>query len=322
MKKSLGLMGLSATLMVGALGLGLGSGVGCGSQDDDDDDFNYATPAPSAVNQASNAGDYALDFLTSADYDKIYVEIDYMSDGETDYGPEPKAIDFLLFHLDLFCDKTDIIYNPEDSDVIPIQTQDDGTLKTDYTYAELNGLELAYRDNYRGGDTAVLYYLYVNGRYVLDSGEATSAIGFAHHGSSMVILKGIVNNALPAARTFYEKTVIVHESGHLLGLVDIGVDPVNPNHVDPDPRAAGAHCVFENCMMHWAVGPDDLLNSFLSGEEQEFDQCCRDDIAAAGGNATVATGASVCEPPSEKGHPAPSPKASHALDPYHPNILF
>lgn len=261
---------------------------GCGPDGDDDDDDDTATPNPAAQNQRSGPGDYALDYLTDGDYQRLTIEIDYMEDPNPNdtinNAPSQEALDRLLTTLDRFCNKAVIVYDQEATDVVPIPTDSEGNLKEDYTRGDIDALELEYRDLYRQGDEAVLYFLYVNGRYVTDDGEATTVVGFAHHGSSMAVFKGVINEIRVAAnRSFYERAVIIHEVGHLLGLVTTGI-PAQADHVDDDPNAGrGVHCSNPDCIMFWQVNSVQFIQTIINGQDRDFDQDCQDDIAAAGG---------------------------------------
>ena len=250
-------------------------------------------PGPSGLqeNQSSYAGDYALDYLRSEEFTSIHIEIDYMEDpdpsDDVDNAPSEVVIGNLITMLEELCDKPGgVTYDPQEGDVMTVETEIDGSDKVDYTYDDINDLEVFYRDHYRKGDEAILYFAYVNGFYVTDEGDSTSVIGFAHHGSSMAVFKGMVNASIPAARDFYEDVVVRHEVGHLLGLVDVGIDPVDESHVDPAPQAAGAHCSNTKCLMYWQVASRDFLASVL-GDPLDLDQDCRDDITAAGGKMTT-----------------------------------
>ena len=293
--------------------------LGCSPDADDDDDGNpgsgSSTPDPADANQASGAGDDALVYLTSGSYDRIHIEIDYMADDDpddaVDNGPGQAALDGLVALLEETCNKPGgITYDLSESDIIPIPTNSEGVQKTEYSYSEINDLEVQYRDRYHKNGTAILYFLYVNGFYTYQ-GESTAVIGFAHHGSSMAIMKGMVNQApLLLAREFYEKSVIRHEVGHLLGLVTTGIDAVDGTHVDNDPDTGkGAHCTNTNCLMYWQVSTADFLISALSGGDLDLDQDCRDDIAAAGGRATTEAPRTVHAraPVSTEAHPPTNP---------------
>lgn len=268
-------------------------GVGCSASGEGEPS---PTPSPQAAglqeNQASYAGDFALDYLTADEFSRIHIEIDYMEDpdpsDDVNNAPSDQVIANLILMLEELCNKPGgVTYDPLEGDEMTVETNIDGSLKTEYTYDDINDLEIFYRDHYRQDDEAVLYFAYVNGFYVTDDGDQTAVIGFAHHGSSMAVFKGMVNSNLPAARDFYEDVVVRHEVGHLLGLVNVGIEPVDDSHADPAPQAADAHCSNTKCLMYWQVASRDFLASVL-GDPLDFDQDCRDDMAAAGGKLTTA----------------------------------
>lgn len=52
-----------------------------------------------------------------------------------------------------------------------------------------------------------------------------------------------------------ETTVVLHEMGHLLGLVNVGSEMVEPH----EDESYDHHCDNEDCLMYWAIE----TNSFL-----------------------------------------------------------
>ena len=64
-----------------------------------------------------------------------------------------------------------------------------------------------------------------------------------------------------ASRTKLESTVLEHEFGHILGLVDLG-SPMQTNHKD---AAHGNHCNNTNCLMYYASETTDILGILITG---------------------------------------------------------
>ena len=82
----------------------------------------------------------------------------------------------------------------------------------------------------------------------------------------------------PSATTV-ESTVLMHEFGHLLGLVDNG-SPALQDHVDEEH---GAHCTNENCLMYYAIQTTGFLTNLTGGTIPALDGNCLQDLKANGG---------------------------------------
>ena len=77
-----------------------------------------------------------------------------------------------------------------------------------------------------------------------------------------------------------ERGVLLHEIGHILGLVNTGL-PMVTDHEDPDNSY---HDVDSDCIMYWAYERDGIVqyvqNQWSNAPDLGFDESCQDDIAA------------------------------------------
>jgi hypothetical protein len=223
-------------------------------------------------NQASAAGDWALDFLRSAPYDELVVEIDWISGN----APSTAATDALVAALTELCDKPGGVRLVLD-DAVP------GASAPVWTREAVELIESRWRNHYRNPATgvAVLYVLYLDGSSDLDSGSSR-VLGYAYHGSSVAMFQDSIEDAGSGLilQAKVEDTVIVHEAGHLLGLVDNGI-AMQTDHRDP---AHGAHDSDDQCIMYWTIDTSDVVDILLN-VQPDFDDACRADMIAAGGRA-------------------------------------
>jgi hypothetical protein len=222
------------------------------------------------LNLASSAGDHALDFLRADPYDRLQIEIDYV----TGHPPDPDALDHLVDVLGRVADKPGGVEVLVD-DELP----DQGAPA--WTVEDAQALEVEWRDGYRdeATGTAVLYYLYLDGHSAEDDDQGR-ILGFAYHGSSLVMFAETmadVSGGLPLlSEGGVEESVIAHELGHVLGLVNNGVGMQQPHQDAPH----GAHCDDEGCLMYWAVETD-LIGDLLGQGVPDFDARCLADLEAA-----------------------------------------
>lgn len=222
-----------------------------------------------ADNLVSGPGDYAIDFLAGT-YTSIQVEVDWVAG----HAPDDDALEHLRATLADLCDKPDGVEILLDDEV-----PDQGGPAWSYDAAE--DLEIAWRDRYRDEATgvAVMYYLYVDGHSDRDS-DTGRILGYAYHGSSLIMfaetMADVSGGLLGLGEV--EPTVLVHEAGHLLGLVNNGVDMVE-DHQDVEH---GHHDDNEDCIMFWAAETD-AIGDLLGAGTPDFDAACRADMRAAGG---------------------------------------
>ncbi len=121
--------------------------------------------------------------------------------------------------------------------------------------------------------------LYTNGQY---TGSANT-LGIAYRNTSIALFgKTIHDNSGgvgQTSRTKLEATVLEHEIGHLLGLVDLG----SSMQVDHKDSSNGNHCNNKNCLMYYASETTDILGFIITGSIPQLDTNCKADLKANGG---------------------------------------
>lgn len=240
-----------------------------GTSEGHDPDEPIIDPDEVEANGISQAGDFALELLRSDVYDKIVVEIDYV----VGWAPNADTRDRVAAVLEDLCQKpggVEVIVDDE----LPAQGS------PSWTVVAADGVEVKYRDRYRDAEegVAVIYGLWLDGHSDRDS-ESSQILGYAVHGSSLVMFGETIGGLGGGPLTGDpEPTVMAHELGHILGLVNNGVEMVGPHE---DAGHLG-HDGDEDCLMYWAVETSDVLESLLGGEP-DFDGACRADLKAAGG---------------------------------------
>ena len=185
--------------------------------------------------------DYALDYLSDDIYKNIAIEVDWVMGREPDWD----ALDFLMEKMHEYCEKDRIYIDFNVSDEIM-------PLKDTYTLQDLIDMEEEYRYLYKHGDTAVIYFLYLNGRYVDTGGYSaviTEVAGLTYGHSSVAIFKDELRSIGSSGlnEDTVEKSVLLHEFGHLICLVGIGY------HSDQEDPEHPHHSIYKDGVMYYAI---------------------------------------------------------------------
>ncbi|MEO7961147.1 MAG: hypothetical protein ABIR19_06365 [Ginsengibacter sp.] len=221
-----------------------------------------------SIDASSNktTGSSANDFLSANNYTSVKVEIQFMPG----FQPDAASVNNLTGFL------KNITNKPVGINVTQ-QVISSGS-KSVYTITDIGALEKSNRNSYNSGKELAVYILVVDGSY-----SDPNVLGIAFRNTSVCLFgKTIFDNSGgigQASRTKVLTTVLQHEFGHLLGLVDLG-SAMTINHKDV-PH--GNHCNNQQCLMYYATETTDLLGFLVTGNVPVLDNNCLDDLQSNGG---------------------------------------
>lgn len=226
------------------------------------------TPTPTSspderknpVNYFGPVGSLNHHYLQSAQFSKLLVEIDYVNS----VPPDGSSVNALLSTIRQYADKPGGISRSGDT---AIQSQ-----KNTYTTQDLMDIAKANRSGYSQGDTVSLYILYMNGSLA----DNPNALGVALTSSMFVIFKDKINEATTAIifASEIEKAVVIHELGHLWGLVNISYQ----SRIDHEDKQYPHHSKNKESVMYWAVEDVSVANLLRGGPPYQFDADDQSDI--------------------------------------------
>ena len=186
------------------------------------------------------------------------------------FSPDPAALDHFRNFLASLLNKP--------SGISVVTKEIPASTKPSMTINDLIDIEKAQRTAFTTGSQIAISIIYTNGGFV-----NANTLGVAYRNTSAAILGKTVSDHSGGigqpSRTKLEATILEHEAGHLLGLVDLGSEMQTP-HKDPDH---GNHCNDNDCLMYYAAETTDILGFLLTGNIPTLDAACQTDLRANGG---------------------------------------
>jgi predicted Zn-dependent protease len=216
-------------------------------------------------------GSSARDILSDKHYKTLSIEIIYM----TGFRPEDQSIENLKQLITSICNKPDginVIFSE-----IPAQG------KSAYSLDDVRELEKEYRTQFTFKKDLAVSFLFLDGPSSDDQGNSM-VLGQAYYNTSMVIYeKSLQDNAGGFGQpSLYklETTVINHEFGHILGLVNLGSTMYSLHQDTPH----GSHCDNTNCLMYWEAETGSVFSNLIGNSPiPVFDSNCLRDLHENGG---------------------------------------
>ncbi|RMG18718.1 MAG: hypothetical protein D6731_01385 [Planctomycetota bacterium] len=214
-------------------------------------------------------GARARALLAANPYESLVVEVDAVVGHE----PSPAALALLERRLAERCHKPGGVRVVLD-ELLP----DPG--RQVWSLADVRAFEAKHRQRRDRGSEATLYVAYLAGRSSWDV-EAERVMGWAVSGSVIALFpEAVAANATPEVPSeAVESATLVHELGHLLGLVNMGI-PMEAMH--EDLRHLG-HDQNPDCVMFHAVETHRPASLGDRLPPTDFDAACVRDLRAAGG---------------------------------------
>jgi hypothetical protein len=233
------------------------------------EDTNNDSNGNDKIANQQPTGSSSRDLLSDDIYTSMVVEVVYVEG----YQPTQTAINNFVSFLD---SRT---YKPGGIFVETRSIPSPGI--TSYSTQDYVDLELANRIYYNTNNQIAVWAYFADGKADGDTNTQVT-LGTAYRNTSFIIYEATVQSLSGSihqpSTTVLETTVIEHEFGHILGLVDFGA-PMQTQHEDLDnPK----HCDVESCLMFYAASTgSNILNT--GGTVPLLDAQCIADLRANGG---------------------------------------
>ena len=250
-----------------------------------DSNGSDATEETIQVNKSANlksAGDSANDILSNDNFNKLLLEIGYV----TGFKPTTSAMSDLIEYLQerTFKQNIEIQYLELDSPE-----------KENVSLKEIADLETKNRTAYNSDSTLAIYIYFSDAPSDEDDPEEDLVtLGAVYRNTSMVIYESTIRNlaskSILISTGTVETATLNHEFGHLFGLVNIGSDMVNPHEGvttnDAGTEIGNQHCDQEGCLMRAELEFSRAMGKMLvakNGQVPDLDAECLLDLKANGG---------------------------------------
>ncbi len=215
------------------------------------------------------SGASANEFLSSSVYAGLTIQVIYAK------GFEPAAT--TVTQLTGFLNSR--INKPAGISIHMNELPDTG--KEVFTLADLKDIEYRYREQFTQNDRLTLFIFIADGIY----SEDPNLLGIAYQNTSVALFGSNIHahsgGPDQPSRQLLEATVLDHEIGHLLGLVNNGTAALSPHQ----HLGFGRHCKVETCLMHWTWENTEFIVDKLKDRmyPPDIDSQCLADLRANDG---------------------------------------
>lgn len=215
-------------------------------------------PAPSRLNVNDRAGVGAMGpALLLAAVPGVMVEIDATpGDGLTNQSRNQ-----LREHVRDYGQKASVEFGQ--SSTVPAQEV--------YSTADLRALMEAHRSVWSTAERASIYVMVLSGRH-----ENEGVVAIAFNASAFAIFSDhLARGLLGLSYANFEEAAVIHELGHLYGLVNL----TGHGAFHEDPEHPG-HSASRDSVMYWAVESSLVEDVFTGGPPRTFDDADRQEMEA------------------------------------------
>lgn len=220
----------------------------------------------------SSPGSQARDMVSAEKYSKLVVEVDWMVENGLSYEPSNYVLQGLENRL-----------NERVSKPGGIEVRLGNAIAADrarYRADDLFEVERTHRQAKTSADTVSIWILFAT-RSADDSGNS-KVIGVAYSGSSCAVFAATIRDeaGLLVSADSVARIVLIHEAGHLMGLVNLGAPMMNPHEDTAHPK----HSLNPDSVMYWQAESADLIGLLRGGRAPDnFDADDIADLRAIGG---------------------------------------
>lgn len=211
-----------------------------------------------------------VDFLSGDKYKNLTIQVVF----ERGYSLDSKTNSNLVAFL------TSRLNKPGGIQIVAKEIDPSG--KAYITSADLIQIERKYRTEFSKGST-LSAFVFVSGSQYADNYGDTKYLGVKYGETGVALFGKTIDDYSGGfnqpSKVTLQTTVIEHEFGHLLGLVNSGTKMREYHEDGSHPH----HCNNENCLMYYATETSDIIKNLLGDQVPELDNKCVMDLQYNGG---------------------------------------
>jgi hypothetical protein len=211
-----------------------------------------------------------VDFLSSSKYKSLMIDFLY----DQGYPPSTETVNNIKSFLSARLNK------PSGIQVILREVSGNG--KTALSVAEIQAIEKKNRSYFSDGAILSAFVYLAHSDYSENAGS-NKVLGVHYDVTSIALfgktLREFSGGLTKPSYANIETTVLEHEFGHVLGLVDHGT-PMSSPHID---SGHGQHCNNSGCLMYYLAETSDIVANLLGGVIPALDNNCLNDLKNNGG---------------------------------------
>ena len=232
---------------------------GCSKND------NNGSSSTGSLSNTLGVGASAHDFLSGNIFATVNIQIEYSPGMQLQQESIDNLVSFLKAHLN------------KAGGISVTQLQVSSIGKSTVSISDVTAFEGKKRTLFNTATSLAVCILAVDADY-----STAGVAGVAYRNTSIVLLEKTVQAGSgglgQASRVKVESTVLEHEFGHLLGLVNSGTAMVTPH----EDEAHKPHCNNENCLMYYQIENQGFMSQ-LDGSIPQLDANCESDLKSNGG---------------------------------------
>lgn len=211
-----------------------------------------------------------VDFLSGDKYKNLTIQVVFERGYALDNWTNEHLVAFLTSRLN----------KPGGIQIVAKEIDPSG--KAYISSADLIKIERKYRTEFSKGST-LSAFVFVSGSQFAENYGDTKYLGVKYGETGAALFAKTIDDYSgglnqPSKATL-ETTVIEHEFGHLLGLVNSGTKMREYHEDGSHPH----HCNNENCLMYYATETSDVIKNILGDKVAELDNKCIMDLQYNGG---------------------------------------